>query len=774
VYGLIMTDQSMPKLKARYVPNNADERTSSIIVWLNKIEKSKLSVAKFLGKHPVPFTRSQYYLYNKKLRESGESGLHDKRSEGGNRKLSAESEAFIVGCVESNPDISPKWLQEAVNKRFGLILSPSGVTRVLQRLYLDKEKRTRGRPKRKDEEEILHNSCGGFELIVALAYYLGWPQMTADAIKDAVKSLKRTKTFRSSDSYSDKKARDKLGRFTTQYNQREDIRRNRFESITEKRRQKNWKSMNVIRDGIKTIQRKSLAILSLPVVTMNGGIRTVDSALGQELKHFAGFDYKQNSLTKYLNELKYLGVSERLLESMVKFWSKCWGSEMKDLSHRSFLCYYIDGNTKAIWSSKRVKQNKVTMLGRVMGCLEHVFIHDTFGRAVYFETYSGHGPCGEHILEMFEKIEGAIEDVPGSRTSVTRVLVMDGASNSVRTLRAFASQQKYHYITLLDDNQWKERKIHSIGRPKRYRYGKATLREIVIELEDSQEKGYLVRTRGIKINWDNGKTTVLLTSLPMETTGSSEIVQSYFNRWPAQELQFKGMKSATSLHRVAGYGKQEIKDERVAERQAHATMMINKLKEILKNPLEDMRVHEESIAKLIPKERYLRKQSEISHGKRKLPEELMERLNSYGKKIQSHEREIKKIEKEHLDHFRLLRKHRREWLRLQGKETVYKVDVELDQIVTFHRVSLAHLYAYFIKHFLGGDLISMTNLLHKVIHIHASIKETADARKIILDYNKKDTLMMQKLSGAIKKINALNVIGPQGKRMEFSLETSLS
>ena len=77
--------------------------------------------------------------------------------------------------------------------------------------------------------------------------------------------------------------------------------------------------MNVIRDGIKTIQRKSLAILSLPVVTMNGGIRTVDSALGQELKHFAGFDYKQSSLTKYLNELKYLGVSERLLENMALF-----------------------------------------------------------------------------------------------------------------------------------------------------------------------------------------------------------------------------------------------------------------------------------------------------------------------------------------------------------------------------------------------------------------------------------------------------------------------
>ena len=108
------------------------------------------------------------------------------------------------------------------------------------------------------------------------------------------------------------------------------------------------------------------------------------------------------------------------------------------------------------------------------------------------------------------------------------------------------------------------------------------------------------------------------------------------------------------------------------------------------------------------------------------------------------------------------------------KDGVYKVDVELDQIVTFHRVSLAHLYAYFIKHFLGSDFISMMNLLHKVIHIHASIKETADTRKIILDYNKKDRLTMNKLANAIKKINSLNVIGPQGKRMEFFLEKQLS
>ena len=111
-------------------------------------------------------------------------------------------------------------------------------------------------------------------------------------------------------------------------------------------------------------------------------------------------------------------------------------------------------------------------------------------------------------------------------------------------------------------------------------------------------------------------------------------------------------------------------------------------------------VIEASIAKLIPKERRLRNKSEIIHGKRELSEKLRRQLESYGKQIAKHEKEIKKIEKEHPDQFRLLRKHRREWLRFQGKETIYKIDVELDQIVTFHRVSLANLYAYFIKHFL--------------------------------------------------------------------------
>ncbi len=339
------------------------------------------------------------------------------------------------------------------------------------------------------------------------------------------------------------------------------------------------------------------------------------------------------------------------------------------------------------------------MLNKVMGCLENVFVHDCYGHPIYFETYSGNAPCGEYALELFDKIEEVIGKLPGVNRTVRRVLIMDAASNSVKTLRAFASQKKYYYITPLDNNGWNERKVTKFGKTSRYKYGEATLQEVEIELEDSQEAGYIIKGNAIKIDWDNGKCTVLLTNLPLGIVGASEIVRSYFNRWPDQELQFRSMKGSVSLSRVAGYGKREVKNEKTIERQEHTSKRISELTKSLKQPLEEMERHEQAISKLIPKERELKNQSKINKGKRIIPAKKIKKLEGYQKEIQVHEKAIKEIEKDHFKKIKLLRKHQREWLRLQGKETEYKVDVELDQILTFHRACLANLYAYFIKYF---------------------------------------------------------------------------
>ncbi|KKL58170.1 hypothetical protein LCGC14_2228070 [marine sediment metagenome] len=109
--------------------------------------------------------------------------------------------------------------REALEKKFDCKLSPSGVTRALQRLYPGLSMRKRGRP-RNDKEETQHNSCGGFELIVALAYHLGWPQIVAEVVNDSIASLKRTKTYRESHNNSDMEGRDERGRFTSEYSLR--------------------------------------------------------------------------------------------------------------------------------------------------------------------------------------------------------------------------------------------------------------------------------------------------------------------------------------------------------------------------------------------------------------------------------------------------------------------------------------------------------------------------------------------------------------------------
>lgn len=743
-------------------------RRNLIIQWLTRIERSELSTREFFAAYEVPFRRAQYAIYKRRFAQGGAAGLCDRRAAGGNRRLSREAEIFLAGCLRREAGVSLEWLRGTLSEAYGCDLSLAAMSRAVKRIAPEYQGRGRGRPKATAAAEPQLNPVGGFELIIAVAYHLGWPQKTAAVISGAVKNLKRTQGYKANREDVDTRGRTAGGQFTQRFNQRREVRRQRFASVTEKRQRKNWASMNIMRDRAETLERKSLAILSLPVITLNGQVRSVDVALGQALKHLCGFDYKQRSLTKYLSELKYLGVSTVLLKEVAQFWKNEWAEEQAG----PVVCYYIDGNTKALWSSARVKQNKVTMLGRIMGCLEQVFIHDGLGHPMYFETFSGHGPVGEHILGLFEKIEDVLLAVPGSRTTVQRAIVMDGANNSVKMLRAFAAQDTYHYITPLDANQWDARRIRSLGRPVRYRSGAATLREVELELKDSQEPGYLVTSRAVQVEWDKGKRTVLLTSLPAQVVDASAVVGAYFKRWPAQELQFKANKAVVAFHRVVGYGRQEIPNPRVVEAQQKAAQKVEHLTRTLQAPLCEIGVHEAAIAQLIPKERRIRAQTTIRVGKRIVPPALHKQFQAYDKEIRSHQQAIKKVEKAHAQELQQLRKQQQEWLRLQGKEWGYTVDVELDQIVTFHRVSLANLYSYFIKHFLGGPSMSLVSLLHRIIHLPALIEETAETRHVRLRFNKKDPRMMTKLQAAIAKINRLQIQGPRDKLMHFSLEVA--
>lgn len=742
----------------------------SIMRWIHRIKSSNLSVREYFKTHDVPFSRDRYYFYVKRqvLLEQGQ--VLNLRQRRGNtaksRKFDEKHEGFIQGLIMATPEITANTLQKKLFAAFGIDVSLSLISIVRNKLFPDSYKPTIGRPKsRTNEIEI--NPLGGFELIVALGYHLGWPQHVQSIICKAVNSLKKTTEFSENTKYKDIQGRNKAGQFTTKYTKRSDVRKNRFGSISDKIKTKNWQSMNIIRDGENTIIRKNVAILSLPVITANGKVRTINTANGRSLKYLCGVNYSQSTIAKYLAELKYLRISTTLLQAIGSFWGQYWQDEFNDATRCPLLCYYIDGNTKALWSSQRVKQNKVTMLGRVMGCLEQMFINDMYGHPIYLETYAGHGPTGKHILALFEKIEDSISEVPGSRTNVCRAIIMDSASNSVETLREFAKQEEYYYITPLDDNQLTERKILHKGRSSRYEYGDGKLQELILELEDSKDKKFLITSRAIHITWDNGKTIVLLNNLP-EFINSSEVVQAYFKRWPAQELQFKKFKAAVSLSRVVGYGRKLVKNEKAMEKINKLNSQIIELRKVLELPIAMIEKHEAAISKLIIQERKIKAKSKIKGGVRLVPKKYQQEFNTHAKKISHHKNEINKIKKLYAK-IRVLREKQQKWLNLQSKKYEYEIDVELDQLVTFFRINLANMLAYFIRHFLGDISISMVMLIEKIINLTGVIESTSMMRKITLNWNKHDQETIKILKPAIAKINKLNIDGIDGKKYFFAL-----
>jgi hypothetical protein len=116
-----------------------------------------------------------------------------------------------------------------------------------------------------------------------------------------------------------------------------------------------------------------------------------------------------------------------------------------------------------------------------------------------------------------------------------------------------------------------------------------------------------------------------------------------------------------------------------------------------------------------------------------------------------------------------LKRYEKQWLGLQGKEVVYKVDVELDQIITYFRVSLANISAYFLREFLYMGQLSFKSLMQSVLLLDGEVEETSKYRKVVLKKNLKDTDMMKKLEAALVKLNGLSLHTLSGKKYKILL-----
>ena len=269
-----------------------------------------------------------------------------------------------------NRSVTSSEVQNAIKNEFGVFISNTVIKNFRRENDLNWI-----RPKKGIK---LFDESGASEIPIALAFGTGLIDTITDSICQCVQMKRESKEFKESELIQ----KDHLdlrsnGRFTPEYNKLPQVKESRFKSLDEKIGLKRFASMNIFSLSRESIMRYALALFSLPQVTSNGRVRSVDNPRGNALKYLCGVNYKASTLDKHLSELKYLQVSNELIEAIAKFWIDFWSKRNKLDSISA--CYYIDGNTKALWSSKSCHKGRVAMLGRVMNCREQVFIHDGQG-----------------------------------------------------------------------------------------------------------------------------------------------------------------------------------------------------------------------------------------------------------------------------------------------------------------------------------------------------------------------------------------------------------
>ncbi len=162
-------------------------------------------------------------------------------------------------------------------------------------------------------------------------------------------------------------------------------------------------------------------------------------------------------------------------------------------------------------------------------------------------------------------------------------------------------------------------------------------------------------------------------------------------------------------------------------------------------------------------------QTRIKDGKRIQSHRGQEALETCQRDIRRIKREIKKIEEPFKTKFATLRKKSKEFARIQGKQKVYHVDVELDQLLTSYRLTFANLLAFLAKQILDDESIEMNTLIQSILFLSGTIEQFSDYRKVYINKNQKDPKFMAKLSGGLSKLNALKIRHPSGAIYEFAL-----
>jgi len=271
------------------------------------------------------------------------------------------------------------------------------------------------------------------------------------------------------------------------------------------------------------------------------------------------------------------------------------------------------------------------------------------------------------------------------------------------------------------------------------------------------------------VKWDNGRKSVLITDITRDLLDASEVTKKYFDRWPMQEKQFRDGKSGVNIHRIVGYGKKIENYDKMEEKHGEICKTITQLKSRLKEPLQEIEAIEELLAPLYQQERRLREKSVIVEGKRVLGEADSIELKQCEARINKCLRQQKAIEKEHKDDFKRLKKYLKEEKRIRGKDKVYRIDTELDQIMTCFKMSFVNLCSLFLTHCMDHEKFELLTLFESIFQLGGDSFVVNGKKTIELEMNPKEPKLMDKLKKSLRILNTMDIHDLDGRFIQFDV-----
>jgi len=236
-----------------------------------------------------------------------------------------------------------------------------------------------------------------------------------------------------------------------------------------------------------------------------------------------------------------------------------------------------------------------------------------------------------------------------------------------------------------------------------------------------------------------------------------------------QEKQFRDAKSGVNIHRITGYGKKIENYDKMSEKHGEMCKRITQLKAELEKPLSEIEAIEEQLTDLYRQERTFREKSKIVDGQRVLSGVNSVELKNYETKINKCLRQQRTIEKEHKDAFKRLGKYLKEEKRIRDKGTVYRIDTELDQIMTCFKMSFINLCSLFLAKCMDHEKFELLTLFESIFQLGGESFVSEGTKMIELEMNPKEPELMKKLNKSLRILNEMEIYDPDGRSIQFDV-----